>query len=275
MKTRQLDVVTPLLRSDFDHYKLQLRSLQEHYKIDGTFYALVHRNEADATWVTWLQSLDPRVKVLYQEDLLHPSAVNLSGWYVQQLTKLAMASVVTADAYICLDADTLLGKPVTYDDLAPGGLPLYNCVSAAVRTPLHVAYIQHSALMMSFPYRTLEYVSEWSTKIMRVDTVKSLQAHLVDSYEMAWDAALVMAFLRNGRLWGEYLLYHIELERTASLHKHTCVEHSLNGAYFWDRGQHVNWTLDAMGPGPFILAGSKGGLSAYWVRERLSDMLPF
>lgn len=268
-----LDIVTPLLRSDYDRYKLQLRTLQEFWKIPGQFHVLVHKTEA-GSWLDELAMLDPRIELHFQEDMITPLAVNLSGWYVQQLAKLAASAIVRSEVYLCLDADTVLGRTVTLVDLAPNGKPLYHIMP--LRHCSHLQHVEASAVVLQYSFGQLQQMSEMSSKLMRVGVVAALQMQLENVYKCAWDVALVRAFVVAGLAWCEYPLYHVELERTGMLAAlHTPITTSLNGSYFWDEGQHTKWHLALQGAGPFVLCGSKAGLSAHWVRGRLVERFPF
>lgn len=273
MNTNTLDIVTPLLRSDYDRYKLQLRTLQEFWKIPGQFHVLVHKTEA-GSWLDELAMLDPRIELHFQEDMITPLAVDLSGWYVQQLAKLAATDLVQSAAYLCLDADTILGRVVTLQDLVPNGKSLYHVMP--LRNCTHLQHVEASALVLQHPFVHLKQMSEMSTKLLHTATVRGLQRTLETLYSCAWDAALVCAFVDVGRAWCEYPLYHVELERTDTLTIcHTPVTTSLNGSYFWDKGQHTKWRPLLQGAGPFVLCSSQAGLSAHWVRDQLAQKFPF
>ena len=278
MQSKAIDIVTPLLRSDFNRYKLQLRTLQEFWKIPGNFIVCVHKSEASIPWVSALQALDPRIKVYVQEEMICESSRDLSGWYAQQLVKLAAGiKLVETPFYLCLDADTLLGRTITYGDLVEDdAFPLYFAVprteANAHRNAQEIADSANCVGLVAAP----KFITEWSTKIMRVDIVKSLLARITVLFEAPWDVVLTAAFVEKGWRWGDYLLYHVEAERLQQVTAmHACVPYSLNGAYFWDKGEHRKFDPAALSYGPFILAGSKGGLSAHWTKRRLVPFYPF
>jgi len=272
-----IDIVTPLLRADFNRYKLQIRTLQEFWKVSGVFCVCIHRAEATPEWMLDLQALDSRIKVHIQEDLLCESSRDLSGWYIQQLVKFAAGiKLVETLFYLCLDADTLLGRPVTYADLVEDDCPLYFAQVRDKENAIRNAHeIRDSARCVAFEAAPT-YISEWTTKFMRVDIVKSLLARIAVVLEGPWDEALTAAFVDKGWRWGDYLLYHAEAERLQMLTvAHACVPYSLNGAHFWEKGDHPKFDPATLDNGPFILAGSKGGLSAHWTKRRLVPFYPF
>jgi hypothetical protein len=126
-----MDAVLPLTLRDYERSLLLRRSLARFFTGLGTLHMVVPTRElADVEQRLAAHPADGVRVSLVAEDELVPelrSFPRLRGWYRQQLAKLAIADRVASPFYITFDADVLATRPVSPDDLAPGG-----------RAPCHV-----------------------------------------------------------------------------------------------------------------------------------------
>lgn len=129
--TDRIDAVLPLLARDNPRFGLLRRSLERNMHALGTCWVVVPDAELAAQRAL-IES--GRFRVLPESELLrgrrlydHPGTRfgrGNTGWFVQQLIKLAMAERLETAFYLTLDADCICSRPAGYDDLVPGGRAL-------------------------------------------------------------------------------------------------------------------------------------------------------
>ena len=65
------------------------------------------------------------------EDTICPTIIGRFGWHKQQVIKLAAARIVRTSAYLTLDADIVLTKPMSVARLFPNGKPVFQHILAS------------------------------------------------------------------------------------------------------------------------------------------------
>ena len=129
--TAVLTVVVPLRigagrgESDLDRFeRLLWPSFQQNWIQPACLRWLVVCPDADAAPIgRRLQSMGAAAVEVVAEDSLLPSLAGKTGWFKQQLVKLAASERVATPHYLTLDADVMLLRRAGLDDLLPGGMP--------------------------------------------------------------------------------------------------------------------------------------------------------
>lgn len=106
---------------------LLLRSLETY--LDSTLHTLflISPEPIDVSTTLPLRTLVDRYFTL----------PNTSGWFKQQLIKLAIASYIPTDVYLVLDSDMVLSVPLTYSDLFHNAALKYNSESFPTSNSKH------------------------------------------------------------------------------------------------------------------------------------------
>lgn len=120
--------VNPGLRDDGRRMRICLSSLERYLECSRVGQLLIiipDRAEKQAIEaVTWCgRALPFATKILQDHEVLGRDALRtrVPGWFTQQLVKLGVADQLKSEFYITLDADVLLTRPTSYEDLIQGG----------------------------------------------------------------------------------------------------------------------------------------------------------
>lgn len=152
----------------------------------------------------------------------------LNPWYVQQLVKLAAASVIRTDHYVTLDDDILCLRYFAASDLVKAGQALTNVETIQDYHNLYTsAFAKAEVRIKTLRYvRAAEFIGaptwdrQWfygeTPVVMHTRSVLDLLEHIEYRHQSPWQAALAQR-LR----WTEYALYFQYLEMSSRL-EHVC-----------------------------------------------------
>ena len=226
--------------------------------------------------------------------------VRQSGWFKQQLIKLAIHEFIESDLYLTLDADVVCARPVTAAQLIEDGRGRCFLVY-----PNHYGYwyqrVNDVLRLKSAGHRGLHNVTP---ALLHRKAVKELKEKIEQMlcarlYSKGWRGvkqrwhlwvnrnsvtyAPWRIFLVAARPWTEYALYYTFLEANGRFDEYhyysdVClydVERSLWAA---SNGELPDQWIPApafIGEGPpwFLVAQSNTGISAEVIRERLEPLL--
>jgi hypothetical protein len=242
-----LDVVLPLVARDLDRATILLRSLKlledlrrcwivvrddEHERVRSSLGE--HGFPVGNRIVVMREStVVPELSQYRRLYRLFGRTHDMSGWYIQQLVKMAMAQFVETPFYLTLDADVICLKPVKYSDLVRDGRGIarrttedihpkwYRWAERVLKIPrsrfthgVTPAVLSRDAMACLQRYlqgqvrRPLRFAGAvWrGTKIGRGDPWGGWRAHLIRS--VPWtEYALYGTFLEA---MGLYDLYHVD-----------------------------------------------------------------
>ena len=143
----KFDAVLPLLLKDYGRFEILDKSISKYMRdlhicwiisTDREYNDLKKKIKSNIYRVISESSILPELrfykkisKLLYKSFIRRTSICkkgrfNVSGWYVQQLIKLAMAEKVETNFYLTLDADVVCLRQVGYDDLIENGKAITN-----------------------------------------------------------------------------------------------------------------------------------------------------
>jgi peptidoglycan/xylan/chitin deacetylase (PgdA/CDA1 family) len=191
--------------TDLDRFqRLLWPSFAQNWRLPGQLHWLIVCPPADVNAIEQrLRALDVEGVQVVDEDRLLPSLVGKSGWFKQQLVKLAAADLVTTPHYLTLDADVLLLRRIAIDDLLPGGRPRLG----ARRGADHMDWWQASARMLKSSIHVApgDAVMGVTPALLETATARQVLPEVARRNGVA-DAA---AFLFDARQqhWSEYTLY--------------------------------------------------------------------
>ena len=119
----RMDAVLPLRLQDFERATLLFESLVQNFQGLGTLWLVTRDEELEA--VRREARRIPRgLDFKFESGLSVVPELRLtkpSGWYRQQLIKLAIAEHLSGELYLTLDADVVCTRKVHARELAPGG----------------------------------------------------------------------------------------------------------------------------------------------------------
>jgi Family of unknown function (DUF6492) len=217
-------------KRDFEPYELAtlLCSIDTYYcgGVDDLLIIIVP--EVDLVGVQLLvemQSLKIKTLVITESsvlkvniDLLPVSPDGLTGWYFQQLIKLAASALISTRFYITLDSDVILAKNCCYLDFISDKkgyvnvetpedyLGIYTTAFAEEEVTLKKSRYRDSAKILGVPEDFIESMPIYNETpvILHTETVKRLLIHLDNVFNENWMAALMR---KQG--WTEYSLYFL------------------------------------------------------------------
>lgn len=299
-----IDAVLPLILRDMERAEFLFESLAK--KFSGLRKIWIVCPDAQVDQISarlkgqtfpFEISIEPELKIV-PELTLRPK---LSGWFRQQLIKLAMFDKVDSDLYLTLDADIVCTRNLTADQLIGNGKGACHISSeckfanwySRARDVLdlrnHGPAVMHNvtpALLHRGAVAELKGVIEekiskgkYSRGFKRAMRQRWLLWSLRKNNKYAsWRIFLTAAFP-----WTEYALYFTFLEATGRFEKYHSrtdyciydIEHSL-----WEAKDTLlpeDWdpspAFRGEGPPWFIVGQSNTGISAAVMRERLAPLL--
>jgi hypothetical protein len=140
-----------------------------------------------------------------------------SGWYLQQVLKLAAPGIVDSEFFLTLDADTVAIRPIALDELIQNR----RAICVRYRNPeVHPEWYEASARILGIP-RT-DYRHGVTPAILSTEAVRMLTKHLEDCRREIKGGALNpgrflskrswRSILMREQGWTEYSLYFSFLE---------------------------------------------------------------
>lgn len=226
--------------------------------------------------------------------------VRQSGWFRQQLIKLAMAGHVGSELYMTLDADVVCARPVSAAQLAATGRGAcqlfdhpefdywYRRVEQVLRIRLRRPLAVHNVTPALLHRRGVQELGE----AIEAMIARGVYSRGLRGLKQRWflrelrhraDYAAWRVFLVAARPWTEYALYYSFLEASGSFERyHYRAPHGLydeQRSMWHARGAELpaDWdpapAFSGEGPPWFIVAQSNTGIGADVVRHKLEPLL--
>ena len=300
-----IDAVLPLTLKDYERSLILRRSLSEYFRGLGTIFVVSPDDQTDTIRKRVKQQAADglRLEVLPETEVVPELRYfkSTKGWYRQQLVKLAIFKHVQSDFYLTLDADVVATRPVTSEQLVPGGRALcithhedvhpawYRSAAYVLGESLRRSVIAHNVTPAVLARRGVEELAEWLGERWRRGQYASgrrgvfqriARLRLGRKEDLApWRLYLIAALP-----WTEYALYYSFLElrdRLAHYHVERDVGICDEQNSFWraDELPFNEWRHEHLfqGDGPpfFVVIQSNTGVTAEQVREKLGDQLSF
>jgi Family of unknown function (DUF6492) len=298
-----LDAVLPLTLKDAERAELLFESLDKNFTGLRRIWVVcpdAHRAELAERYRARSYAFELRVE---SELLVVPEfALKLrqSGWFRQQMIKLAIFERIESELYLTLDADVVCTRPVSAEELIGTGRGAcfvsqqsihdywYERVEAVLRVRASRRGISHNVTPALLHKRAVEDLrSVLEDKIARGEYSRGARG-----WKQRWHLALTRrhknyaawrVFLMAARPWTEYALYYTFLETTGRFERYHfyapyClydVERSLwhaeNGELPSDWDPSPAFAGD--GPPWFLVAQSNTGVGVEAMRNKLVPLL--
>lgn len=248
MKAPALEAVLPLRQHDRARFDILDRSLRrnfpdlsrcwvvttdaEHGKlqrsIDGDCYRVIPESEV----VPEIGTYRRLYRLLYGTGFSARrmnGRFDATGWFIQQLVKLAIAERIESDFYITLDSDVVCMKPVSYGDLIEDGRAVTNTREEDV----HPEWYANSERVLGMTRSGLTHGV--TPAVLNQEAVLKLHEHLASRVGRTARAlgsvfprgSLPRDLFRSWRSqllrctpWTEYSLYHTFIEGTGQFDRY-------------------------------------------------------
>jgi Family of unknown function (DUF6492) len=206
-----IEVVLPLKiharvdASDLDRFStLLLPSFDRFFSCKDRLKFLLVVPDGDLLAVTGrIQELGRSDIRVVCEDSLCPTLKGRSGWYKQQILKLAAAKLVSSNYYLVLDADIILKRPAKLQDLFPTEKPILQKVKASAQWDWWVA--SRKILKSNVEIKRDSIVMGVTPEFLHRETCLALQDVIASRNNTGeWDRFL---FDSRHTGWTEYTLY--------------------------------------------------------------------
>ena len=217
--TATIDAVLPLVRDDLDRARILLASLDRYFSILGNLWIVTPDEDEDSVRAAFGDA--DRRFVIAESSLV--SAVDTldvrpSGWFVQQLIKLAIADVIDTDFYLTLDADVICIGSASIDDFIVAGRAVTN---RRTGTQFEPQWYDWAERVLDLPRS--RFVHGVTPAVLSVDAVRALQSFLGAKWgrdpttpSYAAESERWQRYLLSNLPWTEYTLYFSYLEATGS-----------------------------------------------------------
>ncbi|HEY1729664.1 MAG TPA: DUF6492 family protein [Candidatus Baltobacteraceae bacterium] len=222
MYSEQIAIVTPSFKRDLELCRALNRSVQEFLPEAVRHYIVVDRRDLR----NFLPLSSRRTIVLCKEDVLPKSIIQLprmnrwlttatvlpiSGWLVQQIAKIAMASLLSESTLLMVDSDAVFVRDVEPSIFARDGKTRLYCNRDGITPDMtaHIAWHRNACVLLGLPKQTLpldDYIGQvisWKRELVlrMCERLEQVSGH-------RWYDAIARI-----RQFSEYLLYGIFIQR--------------------------------------------------------------
>jgi hypothetical protein len=287
--TDRLDAVLPLTAGDLDRAQLLFRTLDEFFAPLGTCrvvapdedvpavrrgvprhgYEIVAESEVIPE-IGWFRST-ARLRAK-----LHVVGPPIHGWFIQQLTKLAIADHVATPFYLTFDADVLCLRPTAYTDLVRDGRAIVQTAP-----PNHPEWNDDAERVLALPRSARQFGV--TPAVLSREVVRALARHLEGRVDARLRrlarrlppgrhreiTASWRSFLLRNLPWTEYAVYFAFAEASGLFGRYHFDggEDAIYGNSVWIESQFDEWQpTDAH---PFSVVQSATRLSPGRVAEKV------
>lgn len=298
-----MDAVLPLTLRDAERAELLFESLAKNFTGLRRIWVMCPDAQVKDITVRYARlnlpfelRIEPELGLVPEFNL----RIRQSGWFRQQVIKLAIHERIESELYLTLDADVICTRPVTAAQLIGTGKGACHTFSL----PEQAYWYQRVEDVLRIKAPRLGTSHNVTPALLHKRGVQALQHHIetmitTGTYsrgkrglKQRWhlftnrnrrDLAAWRIFLVAARPWTEYALYYTFLEATGlfdRLHEYTahCI-YDIDLSLWHADGNELpadwNPTPAFVGAGPpwFIVAQSNTGVSASGIRNKLTPLL--
>lgn len=133
MNSQKIDAVLPLTLNDYERFGILYKSLKLFFKDLRRLWVVVPDKEFNEI-KSLLTGKDEKVLIIPEAKVVPEFRIfrRTSGWFKQQLIKIAIAEKIETEFYLTLDSDVICVKPTSFSDLVKNGLaPCYRAKNIA------------------------------------------------------------------------------------------------------------------------------------------------
>jgi hypothetical protein len=272
----RIEAVLPVVEPDLPRMRTLVRSLDRFFPELDTCWVLTPRDSVDAVRAVAAGS---RYRVLPEDEVVPELARAksfdriaalvgdrglVSGWYRQQLIKLAAAELVGTDFYLTLDSDVICTRPTTVADLVRDG----RGVCEGRQDGKHDEWYAWAERVLGVESRRTQHGV--TPAVLAKAGVGALAEHLAEraGADRTW-----RGYLMRNTPWTEYALYTTYLEHAGIYDRHhlRLGEGALYGNCVWSPEQYEGW--EPSGEFHFTVVQSTAGVEPEEIAGRVERLL--
>lgn len=289
-KTNKLDAVLPLLLRDCERAELLFRSLDCHFSALNTCWIVARDNEAAEIRARLRR---PDCEVIKESDLIPELPAyrwlakkfgrSITGWFVQQIIKFAIAERATTEFFLTLDADVLCLRPTSFPDLVRDG----RAIAQLLDQDLHPDWYRRAEKLLGC--KRPPNTHGVTPAIFSRTAVLELQEYLSGRIALPLRAAGTLprgelcaswrSYLIRSIPWTEYSLYHTFLHHRRKFDLFhfdggPCALYD-NKRCLWTQDRSETWTFDPNleGNARFIIVQSATSYPVETIRKLVEPYL--
>ncbi len=298
MTLEKLDAVLPLTIRDYERFQILDKSLKLNCKAIRICWIVTTDKEFEKI-NSWVQ--DDNYQVVAESSLIPEFKLfrKTSGWYKQQLVKIAIAEKIETNYYLTLDADVICTKSVYFSDLVKEGRAVCQITEKDV-WPDWYKWAERVLVLKPSRLGVLHNVTPTvlsKPAMLKLHEYLSHLFHTVDISLNKQDLKLFLLRLMSKNImrkyadwrmylllrlpWTEYSLYYTFLESMNLFEKyHVQVEDAIYSVdkSIWYRDDFLNWNTEQsfnnnVDNSFFTVVQSSTGITADAVWEKVSPYL--
>ena len=298
-----IDAVLPLTLRDAERAELLFESLAKNFTGLRRIWVMCPdsqvqkiRQQYAALSLPFELRVEPELELVPEFSL----KVRQSGWFRQQVIKLAIHERIESDLYLTLDADVICTRPVSAEQLIGTGKGACHTFPL----PEQIYWYKRIEDVLRIKAPRLGISHNVTPALLHRDGVKALRAHIEAmiangrysrgqrGLKQRWhlfanrkraELAAWRIFLMAARPWTEYALYYTFLESTGLFDRyHERTDYCIYdiGLSLWHAPNNelpANWApspaFEGDGPPWFIVAQSNTGVSAKQILGIIEPLL--
>lgn len=211
---------------------LLLKSFIKYFKQEDlhTFFLVCPPNQVkQVSLIVHSITSDPRYLVISEWEIcpevfkfLQEKKTQISGWYLQQILKLAMAERIQTSHFLLFDSDIICLRPFDLESIVPGGRALLNIETKSdyqrLYTPqfavqefnLKIGRYSRACQLLSYqrPEEQQAIIYGETPVLMHTQSVKDLKHYIESKTNLPSGISLILRLP-----WTEYSLYFMFLEK--------------------------------------------------------------
>jgi hypothetical protein len=301
--TQQLDAVLPLTLRDaeradllFESLALNFTGLRRIWVVCPDAQVTAIKDRYDALQLPFELCIESELNIVPEFDL----KIRQSGWFRQQVIKLAIYERVASNLYLTLDADVVCTRPVTATQLIADG----RGACFTFEFPEQVYWYKRIEDVLRIKAPRLGTSHNVTPALLHRDGVRALRTHIEDmishgrysrglrGIKQRWylftskrqpNLAKWRVFLMAARPWTEYALYYTFLEASEQFEQYhqitrQCIYDMENSLWHAKDGKLPgNWdpakSFSGEGPPWFLVAQSNTGINVHTIRQQIQPLL--
>lgn len=268
-----IDAVMPLVAKDIERFGNLRSTLDKFHSPIRKILVVTPRH--DDFVIRGTIGSDKRFEVIAEEELVpalgKTQYAGVTGWWRQQLIKLAISVRIETEFYLTLDADCLIVRDLDMPDFVKDGKGIVEMIGPEY----HDEWYKKSGEVLEVTGRPPQTIMVtpflFSKKLMSL-----LQERLFslmrknDASRVTWQEYLLSRFG-----WTEYSLYHLFGHSIGKFDEfHYVSDHSLFGNCVWSLADIATWDVSKCfvegRTFMFTVVQSNTGLSASWVKDKIA-----
>lgn len=271
-----MDIICPVIETDFDRFLILMRTLKKFYRSEYRIFLV----SPTGTSPTKDKKVIPIKDEKLSKCLTGIKCVD-KGWWKQQVIKLLSHKLCDTDTIMVLDADCIAVRPFVDKNLLISK-KIRTCFDFHESKPNQRSYSNWytgSSHILGLPHRKMEDFYNVTPTILSKNILKALEEYLINLYGMRFAEYLLRHVNTNGNgNWTEYTLYHIFAENSGSFNKYHTIDPNfmMYDNCVWFEDQLETWSAKKSFENPdffFSVLQSTSKYDPKWLISKIDEYL--